>query len=64
MYGAAADVDVQVVERDKRIVKEWPYGPKAKRTTVEWSFLAPADNTTFVKVINYGFSGTPEEVCE
>jgi uncharacterized protein YndB with AHSA1/START domain len=40
MYGAGAQVDVRTVEQDKRIVIEWPYGPRATPTTVEWTFRA------------------------
>jgi uncharacterized protein YndB with AHSA1/START domain len=64
MYGATAEVDVLVVDQDERIVIEWPYGPKAAPTTVEWTFVPLADDRTFVTVTNYGFSGTPDEIAE
>jgi uncharacterized protein YndB with AHSA1/START domain len=63
MYDATADVDVLAVDPDKRIVIEWPYGPKGTPTTVEWTFAAVTADTTFVTVTNAGFSGTPDEIA-
>lgn len=64
MYGATADVDVLVVDQDKRIVVEWPYGPKGAPTTVEWTFDPLADDRTFVSITNHGFGGTPDEIAQ
>lgn len=63
MYGATAQVEVLAVEQDKRIVIEWPYGPEGAPTRVEWTFTPLAGGRTFVTVINYGFSGTQEEIA-
>jgi uncharacterized protein YndB with AHSA1/START domain len=64
MYGVTAQVDVTAVEPDRRIVIEWPYGPKAATTTVEWTFTPMSDDATFVTVTNYGFVGTPAEIAQ
>src|SRR5262245_16634308 len=43
MYGASAQVVVQVIEQNKRILVEWSgYGTP---TVVEWRFTARPDNT-------------------
>jgi uncharacterized protein YndB with AHSA1/START domain len=55
MYGAGTDVDVKEIERNKRILIEWD--SYVGRTPVEWQFAARPDNTTMVKVTNYGFQG-------
>jgi len=61
MYGASVDVDVKVVEPNRRILIEWSaYGAP---TTVEWTFTARPDGTTFVSVVNAGFRGSVEEVA-
>ena len=55
MYGVSAEVTVLEVERDRRILIEWPAerGP----ATVEWTFTQLADGGTFVSIVNAGFSG-------
>jgi uncharacterized protein YndB with AHSA1/START domain len=53
MYGAAAQVDVQALEANKRILIKWVDASD----TVEWTFTARPDNTTFVSIVNTGFSG-------
>jgi uncharacterized protein YndB with AHSA1/START domain len=57
MYGQSADVDVDVVERDRRIVLRWPAYEGGSQTTVEWRFHPRPDATTFVTVTNGGFPG-------
>src|SRR5215203_5146925 len=64
MYGATAQVDVIEVEPDKRIVIQWPYGPNATPTTVEWNFTPVPGDATFVTVVNYGFRGTDDEMAQ
>ncbi len=55
MYGISIPVTVKVVEANQRIVVEWPgYGGL---TTVEWTFAAQADGTTFVSITESGFTG-------
>jgi uncharacterized protein YndB with AHSA1/START domain len=61
MYGAAADVTVQTVEANRRIVVEWSGGVDAP-TTIEWIFTARPDTTTFVEIRNSGFRGDADAV--
>lgn len=55
MYGFSVPVTVKAIEPTRRIVVEWPGegGP----TTIEWTFTARPDGTTFVSIVNSGFSG-------
>ncbi len=62
MYDSSTDVNVKVIEPNKRILVEWmAYGGP---TTVEWIFTARPDNTTFVSITNSGFQGTQEEIAQ
>ena len=61
MYNAATDVDVKIIEPNKRILIQW--GEPDARTTVEWVFTARPDNTTFVSISNSGFQGNQEEIA-
>ena len=54
MYGVSAEVAVKSVERDRRILIEWP-------TPVEWIFAPRGDNSTFVQITASGFTGTDDE---
>lgn len=60
MYGMSVTVTVKAVEPDERIVVEWPGagGP----TTVEWTFTARKDGTTFVEITHSGFTGNGDEL--
>jgi uncharacterized protein YndB with AHSA1/START domain len=60
MYGHHTEVDVKTIEGNKRIVVEWN-GPE-NPTTVEWTFEDKGNNTTFVVVKNWGFSGAADKV--
>jgi uncharacterized protein YndB with AHSA1/START domain len=62
MYGVSIPVTVQAIERNKRIVIEWPgySGP----TTVEWLFAPQADGTTFVTITEAGFSGDADALVK
>ena len=60
MYEISVPVDVKVIEQNKRIVIEWPgYGAP---TTVEWTFAAQQDGTTFVRITNSGLTGSGDEL--
>lgn len=62
MYDFSVDVNVKVVERNRRILIDWSaYGAP---TTVEWIFIPRPDNTTFVSITNTGFSGDLNKVAE
>ena len=60
MYGAHGDVDVKAIEINKRILIEWN-GPE-NPSLVEWTFEDKSNNTTFVEVRNWGFTGTVDKV--
>lgn len=55
--GASAEVDVKLVEQDKRIVTAWDDG-----TTVEWEFSERDSEGTLVVVTESGFRGSADEV--
>jgi uncharacterized protein YndB with AHSA1/START domain len=57
MYGVGDDLYVKEVEQNKIIRIEWTDG-----TQVEWLFTPRADNQTFVSIINFGFSGSGDEM--
>ena len=59
MYGISVPVDVQSVERNTRIVVQWP-GRKAPMT-VEWIFT-PHEEGTFVAITHSGFDGDGDEL--
>jgi uncharacterized protein YndB with AHSA1/START domain len=58
MYGVSSKVQVKAVEANRRILIEWD-GYNAPET-VEWTFTARPDNTTFVSIVN-NISGTGDE---
>ena len=62
MYGISLRVDVKAIEPNRRILIEWS-GSDGPTTTVEWTFDARPDNTTYVTVTNSGFPGDAEEVA-
>ena len=55
MYGFSVPVTVKAMEPNQRILVEWPGdgGP----ITIEWTFTARPDGTTFVSIANRGFHG-------
>jgi uncharacterized protein YndB with AHSA1/START domain len=58
MYGASAQVRVKAVEPNKRILIEWGDPP----CPVEWLFTPREDQTTIVRISNWGFRGSDDEV--
>ena len=62
MYDVSIDVIPIAIEPHRRIVIEWTgySGP----TTVEWTFGAQKDNTTFVSVTESGFIGTGDQLVK
>lgn len=62
MYGFAMTVNVKAVEPDRRIVVEFPGEPTP--TTVEWTFQARPDDTTFVEITHSGFAGDGDAVVK
>ena len=62
MYGFAIPVTARIIEADKRIVIEWPGYEKV--TTVEWTFNAMDEGSTFVRITETGFAGTGDELMK
>ena len=58
MYGASAQVRVIELEPHRRILIEWDDPP----CPVEWLFEQRADGTTMVKISNWGFRGSDDEI--
>jgi uncharacterized protein YndB with AHSA1/START domain len=63
MFGHSADVDVDEVVENERIVMRWPAYEGGGQTTVEWRFTPHSDDSTFVEVTNTGFAGDAEAVA-
>jgi uncharacterized protein YndB with AHSA1/START domain len=57
MYDASAQVAVKAIEKDRRILIEWP-------TTVEWIFRPYGDDATFVRITDTGFQGNQQEIMQ
>jgi uncharacterized protein YndB with AHSA1/START domain len=55
MYDVFTNVDVKVVEPNKRILIEWN-GPD-NPSSVEWTFEPRGEDRTLVRVRNWGFGG-------
>ncbi|HMM44310.1 MAG TPA: SRPBCC family protein [Candidatus Macondimonas sp.] len=53
-YGVSGEVTVTALEKNQRIVIEWP-------TPVEWTFTPKGNDATFVSIIASGFTGTDDE---
>lgn len=62
MYGFAVDATVKAIEPGRRIVVAW--SAYRAPTDIAWTFTPRPDETTFVSVINSGFTGGPEQVAE
>jgi uncharacterized protein YndB with AHSA1/START domain len=62
MYNFSVQVQVKEIDRHKRIVVEW--GAYEEPTTIEWTFTARPDDTTFVSITNSGFSGSGDEIVK
>jgi len=62
MYNFSIPVDVRVVERNSRILIEWP--GQHGQTTVEWIFTARSDGTTFVDITNRDFHGDEGQMIQ
>jgi uncharacterized protein YndB with AHSA1/START domain len=61
-YDFTVDVDVKVVELNRRILVEWSaYG---NPTPIEWLFISRPDGTTLVTVTNKGFQGAVGEAAQ
>jgi len=62
MYNFSIQIQVKEIEKNKKILIDWPgYGTP---TTVEWTFTSRPDGTTFVSIVNQGFTGEADEVVK
>jgi uncharacterized protein YndB with AHSA1/START domain len=62
MYGASTKVSTKAIEPNKRIVIEWD--GYSGRTTVEWKFAPQKDGTTFVSIVESGWTGEGDELVK
>jgi uncharacterized protein YndB with AHSA1/START domain len=62
MYDFSTQVAVKSIEANKRILVDW--SADGSTTTIEWTFTARDDGTTFVSITNSGFSGEADEVVK
>jgi uncharacterized protein YndB with AHSA1/START domain len=62
MYGFSLNAAAKAIEPNRRILVEWD-GAGQPSTTVEWTFQARADGTTYVTITNFGFQGDLEQVA-
>jgi uncharacterized protein YndB with AHSA1/START domain len=62
MYGISIPVTAKAIERNRRIVIEWP--GYSHPTTVEWTFASQEDGTTFVRITEAGFTGDGDELVK
>ncbi len=61
MYNHTVTVFIQSIISNEKIIIQWDnYDDK---TNVEWTFTLLDESRTFVKIINNGFKGTPNELC-
>ena len=60
MYNHSISVFIKSIIPNEKIIIEW--GNYSEKTTVEWTFIPLDKSRTFVKIINSGFVGTPEEL--
>ncbi|MCI0362232.1 MAG: SRPBCC family protein [Phycisphaerales bacterium] len=62
MYDISVPVTAKTIEPNKRIVIEWP--GYSGQTTVEWTFAAQRDGTTFVNITESGFTGDGDSLVK
>ena len=55
-------VAAKAIEQNKRIVIEWP--GYSSPTTVEWTFTPHTNDTTFVSIMESGFTGDGDELVK
>ena len=62
MYGVSTLVLVKAIDPNKRILIEWD--GYSGRTTVEWRFIARKDATTYVAIMESGWTGDGDELVK
>lgn len=60
MYNHTIPVFVKSIEPNKTIIIEW--GNYNERTAVEWVFKQLNENSTFVSIVNSGFTGDTKQL--
>ena len=59
LLNASAAVRVKAIEENKRILIEWG---NEDPTIVEWTFSPRSASTTYLRVVNSGFTGEGDEI--
>ncbi len=62
MNGASTTLEVKKLEPWKSILVDW--GLEDRTTTMDWTFTPRGNNTTFVDITNYGFTGDGDTVVD
>lgn|SRR5215216_1194617 len=62
MYNISIPVAVKAIEPNQRILITWP--GYSSLTTVEWTFAPQEDGTTFVSIMEAGFTGNGDELVK
>lgn len=63
LFDLTIDVNVNAIEENKRIFIEWGVAGDADRTTtVEWTFTARTEDTTYVSIPVEGFTGDADKI--
>jgi uncharacterized protein YndB with AHSA1/START domain len=62
MYDLNVDVEVKVLEPNRRIIVDWSSG--GALTTVEWRFTPYSGDTTLVSITNSGFAGEEQSMIK
>ncbi|HMK85322.1 MAG TPA: SRPBCC family protein [Steroidobacteraceae bacterium] len=64
MYGKSAQVNVKIIDKNKRILIEWGTGDPDSATTAEWIFTPRSDESTFVSTKESGFGGSGDDIVQ
>jgi uncharacterized protein YndB with AHSA1/START domain len=62
MYNSSVQATVKDIKQNERILVEW--SGYVAPTSIEWCFVPRSDGTTFVSVMNAGFSGNEDEIVQ
>ncbi len=63
-FGVSGTVSVKELKQDQLITFEWPSGENGSTRTVEITFESKSDETTFVQVVESGFSQEDEQLIK
>ena len=59
LLNASAQVQVKAIDENRRILIEWG---NEDPTIVEWTFFPRSADTTYLRVVNSGFTGDGDEI--